>query len=258
MYLQVNRTPYCKMSSANNKYNKHNSVYSSHHNSVNMSETSNLTTKTTKQLIKNQKDHDKISKKFKILLWNCNGACKKFNAIKLLVHDERADIICLNEIKCLDQEANGELQINGYTSLFKCRTAKGGGVAMFINNKFKFEQISIPSTINEEILGVTLKFKKVKLTVFTIYNPLNKKIDQKCFEFIKSFDKFIILGDLNAKVPSLNKTPNQNGLFLDKIIQEIDGLLVNNSNFPTNNHLIDGSESSSIIDLAIISSKAFP
>ena len=69
------------------------------------------------------------------------------------MHDEKADLICLNEIKCLDQEANGELHINGYNTLLKCRTVKGGGVAMFINNKIKFDQISIPPSIKEEILG---------------------------------------------------------------------------------------------------------
>ena len=94
-------------------------------------------------------------------------------------------------------------------TLFKCRTAKGIGVAMIINNKIKFDQIAIPSSINEEIIGITIKFKKVKISIFTIYNQ------EVCFEFIRFFGNFVILGDLNAKIPQLNKLPNQNGIILD-------------------------------------------
>ena len=82
------------------------------------------------------------------------------------MQNERADILCLNEIKCLDQKANSELKIIGYSTQFKCRTAKAGGVAMFISDKFKFDQIDIPSSINEELLGFTIKFKKVKISFF--------------------------------------------------------------------------------------------
>ena len=72
------------------------------------------------------------------------------------------------------------------------------------------------------------------------------------------FYKFVILGYLNAKFPSLNKTSNQNDIILDKIFHEIDALVVNNTNYPTNFHLSDGTETSTIIDLALISSNVFP
>ena len=252
MFQMANRTPFYKMPSSKNKINNY--------YNVNSSEISHLTPNDSIRSVEKSTNINRktTTKKFKVLLWNCNGACKKFNALKLLVQEEKADLICLNEIKCLDQEANGEMQVNGYTTLFKCRTAKGGGVAMIVNNKIKFDQIVIPSSINEEIIGITIKFKKVKLSFFTIYNPPKKKIGEACFEFIKTFGNFVILGDLNAKIPQLNKLPNQNGIILDKLIQDIDALVVNNPNYPTNFHLIDGRESNSIIDLAIISAKVFP
>ena len=91
---------------------------------------------------------------------------KKIGTLKLLIHKEKANLVCLNEIKCLEQEANGELNINGYESIIKCRSAKSSGVAIFISEKF--DQIQIPSTLNDEVICIIIKFKNVK---FTIYNP---------------------------------------------------------------------------------------
>ena len=78
----------------------------------------------------------------------------KINALKLLIHEEKSDFIGLNEIKCLDPEANGDLSINGYDSFFKWRTAKGGGVALFISKKITYGNLKIPEKINDEILGI--------------------------------------------------------------------------------------------------------
>ena len=57
------------------------------------------------------------------------------------------------------------------------RPAKGGGVAMIINNKIKFDQIATPSSINEEIIGITIKFKKSKnIDFYNLKPPLTKKL----------------------------------------------------------------------------------
>ena len=71
------------------------------------------------------------------------------SALKVLIQKEKPDLICLNEIKCLEQEAKGDINVLGFDSLFKCRTAKGGGVAMLINESLKYDTIEILNKIKD-------------------------------------------------------------------------------------------------------------
>ena len=113
-------------------YNKPIKPYSIPRNSVNIvnnfKDHTNLkiTDSTNNLTIKNKK-------KFKALLWNCNGACKKMSALKSLIQKEKPDVIFFYEIKCIEQEANGDIHVLGFDSIFICRTAKGDGV-MDIHN----------------------------------------------------------------------------------------------------------------------------
>ena len=93
MCHMANLTPPYKMPNCKNKIKNP--------NSVNSSEISHLTLNYSSQSVEKLTNINRVTatKKFKVLFWNCNGACKKLNALKLLVHEEKADIICLNEIK---------------------------------------------------------------------------------------------------------------------------------------------------------------
>ena len=115
------------------------------------------------------------------------------SALKILIQKEKPDLICLNEIKCLEQEANGDINVLGLDSVF-----------------------------------------------------------------IGTFDSFLLIGDLNSKLPHYNKNTNQNGLLLDNLLQDINACVLNNKNYPTNFHITNDSTKTSIIDLIIASSLSYP
>ena len=243
------------MSPTESKYknlSKSNSVNNPHANR-NLVNTNN---KSTNSFTLNKLTEQKT--RFKALTWNCNGITNKIESFKSLIQKEKPDIAALNEIKCTNEEASGELSIRGFASIFKCRTAKGGGIALLINEKIKYNLITVPADIEEEIIGITIKLSKVKLSIFTIYIPPNKKLNKKCFEFIHKFENYLIMGDLNARLKELNIKANQNGSYLEKILRDLNATVVNNKNFPTNYHNKNGIESSSIIDLIIVSRPLLP
>ena len=124
--------------------------------------------------------------RLKIVHWNCNGAASKMGTIKFMADQERPDVICLNEIKCLKQSVNGELIMEGYDLHFKCRTAKGGGVAVFVRETLDNQRIELPDSIKEEIVGVKLHCKELVAHLFAFYNPPNKYINSSTIDYIES------------------------------------------------------------------------
>ena len=73
MCLKANRTPFSKMPHSNNKDINFNSV----NNPENSHISSNFSINPKEKTLRNHQENS--SKKFKILHWNCKGACKKFN-----------------------------------------------------------------------------------------------------------------------------------------------------------------------------------
>ena len=227
-------------------------------NNVDISNSEKNFKKMLKKTAKTRFQKQKTKTRLKALTWNCNGIINKIDSLKVLIQKEKPEIIALNEIKCTDEEANGELFIPGYDSIVKCRTSKGGGVALLINEKIKFNPIKVPLEIDEEIIGITIKLQKVKISIFTIYIPAHKKLIKKSFDFIQKFEIHLIMGDLNAKVKELNTKPKQNGIHLSNILCELKAAVVFNKNYPNNFHRKNGNDSSLIIDLIIISSLISP
>ena len=130
----------------------------------------------------------KLSIKLKLSFWNCNGACKKITPIKMFIKNERPAILGLGELKCLDTETSLDLNIEGYDGYFKVRTARGGGVALYINEELEYEPIKIPPHLNFEILGVKIKTKAYIISVFVMYLPPKSRPETELFERV-----FVIL-----------------------------------------------------------------
>ncbi len=53
----------------------------------------------------------------------------------------------------------------------KTRTDKGGGVALLIQDKLKFEPLSIPNETEKETIGITLTIGTQNINIIAYYNP---------------------------------------------------------------------------------------
>jgi hypothetical protein len=135
--------------------------------------------------IDSDKNKIKVKKKLKVISWNCNGAIKKMEPIRKLARVEKPDVLALQEIKCLEQEANADLEIEGYDVIFKVRTANGGGVALFVRSDCSYKEIDIPVHITDELIGAEIKMKHIKINVFCIYSKPSLRIDPRTFDLIK-------------------------------------------------------------------------
>ena len=135
-------------------------------------------------------------------------------------------VIC--ETKTNNTKINDLYKIKSYLPFHKNRHIKnGGGVAILIRNRIRAEQIQIPINIEEEIVGVNIKIGPKTCSFFAYYNLPNKKINKKVFEFVEKLHDFLLIGDLNSRIPKFEERTNSNGISLIKILEESSGQVLN-------------------------------
>ena len=84
----------------------------------------------------------------------------------------------------------------------KDRNRKGGGVCMYINNKFAFSKQELENSDNNESVWAEIYFPKTKpFTVGVVYRPPNdhqylENFDE-CLKCLRSDTDNIVLGDFN-------------------------------------------------------------
>ena len=119
--------------------------------------------------------------KLKIISWSCNSLDGKIENLKPFLESEKPDIMVLNEIK-LENPANNISYIKGYSMVFKCRNSFGGGAALLIRDNMPYEEIKIPDEFTDEIVGIFVKLKFKRASIFTHYNPPNESLKKCLYE----------------------------------------------------------------------------
>ena len=69
--------------------------------------------------------------------------------------EKNSEIVVLNELKLLPEEANHYLSFSGYASMFKLRVKnprRGGGVAILVKKDLNYEQVSSFDSFNKELV----------------------------------------------------------------------------------------------------------
>ena len=167
----------------------------------------------------------------------------KIDQLKTYLSLHSPNILTLNEIKCNNNSAIYNLNQLEYNSIYKIREeSKGGGIAILINNKFKFEEINLEQ-FKEEIIGIKIFTENnTELNIFTYYNPPQSILNKEIFDFIEqSFENYLICGDLNSKSLTFNcKSENSNGVILEDIIINNSCQIINDGNFSPTFHTITG------------------
>ncbi len=198
---------------------------------------------------------NKLSSSITIVHWNCNGLSSKVDQLKTYLSLHSPNILTLNEIKCNNNSAIYNLNQIQYNSIYKIREeSKGGGIALLINNKIKFEEINLEQ-FKEEIIGIKICTENnTELNIFTYYNPPQSILSKEIFDFIeKSFENYLICGDLNSKSLSFNcKSENNNGVILEDIIMNNSCQIINAGNFsPTFHTITDKTNYHELLDFFI-------
>jgi exonuclease III len=188
-----------------------------------------------------QQQHNKL---LKICHWNCNGLNSKIKQLQLFLSSSEPDIVCLNEIKTHDENANNLLNdlkrlkpSLGYNSIYNCRTnGLGGGAAIIIKNTIDFQTIPPPAFPTDiEIVGAEIRLLNTKLSVYSYYNSPTTPLSGSILRWInRNSNNYIICGDLNAKHQLLNcHHTNNSGETLIDFLESSSAIIINNHLGPT-------------------------
>ena len=135
---------------------------------------------------------------------NIHSLVSKMDELRHILKNSPFDVIGLNEIMC-DSIPASELYINNYVLLRRDRNRHGGGVAVYVSNKFDYKRRDDLNNSNLECLWFELHYpNKSPVLVGEFYRPPNSKAD-----FFEEFDttldcamsqnlSCIILGDFNC------------------------------------------------------------
>ena len=138
-----------------------------------------------------------------ILHLNVRSLLPKIDTIKIWIQKTETDILVLSETWLNKSVSDQDIFINGY-NVFRCdRPRKGGGVAIYIKNKFHATVLSSVSITKQyEFLALKLEFQRSQsLTVMGCYRP-----PSACSEALSSLNncvsglnsgEIVLVGDLN-------------------------------------------------------------
>lgn len=148
----------------------------------------------------------------KIIHWNCHSFRNKKTEFVRFLHDERPDIVCLNEIKLDAEWVNHKLVFEGYISLAKVRDQNpnhGGGVAILVKESIDFMQVTTLDRHKCELVAISILIAGAPVLVVALYNPPSGRVHNGVLagELFTQIDRewkdWVLLGDLNAKLTSL-------------------------------------------------------
>ncbi len=169
----------------------------------------------------------------------------KMDTVRIWVQTTETDILVLSETWLSKSVSDQEISINGY-NVFRCdRLRKGGGVAIYIKNKFHATLLSSLSISKQfEFLALKLEFQQSQsLTVMGCYRP-----PSACSEALISLNncitgsnagEIVLVGDLNLDWLSSASDGLKSVCDTLNFSQLIDSPTRPNIKFPARSSLID-------------------
>ena len=146
---------------------------------------------------------------------NVNGLRSKLDFIKILLHQEKFDLLCLNETKIDSTVTDADISVPGYLFHRLDRTLHGGGTLIYYSESLNVKKNPRLTSKAHESLWAELRFKKSKpLYVCSLYRPpCSKAIEDtknytkyisSCFDNIQKGSEVFILGDFNVDISKKN------------------------------------------------------
>ena len=121
------------------------------------------------------------------------------------------DIICVVESWLSPEVQDSEILIPGYISVRLDRNRHGGGVVLFVCDRFVVQ--CLPDCPPLELITVTLHHANNKFCMSLLYHPPRHCIDvfsvlqayYECID-ISQYSSFVILGDFNIDIYSISNS----------------------------------------------------
>ena len=185
-----------------------------------------------------------------IIQWNMQSYFTKFSELKTILNKYKPKILCLQETMIRNRNANPPSQYQILTSTPHRNDNHERGAAILINKNINYEPIPLTSQL--QAVAAKIYLGKV-YTICSIYLPHTNITMQEIENLIDELPRpFILFGDMNARNILWHDTvTNHRGRILEEITTR-NHVNIINSPYPTHYHLQTGS--TSIIDLAIVSS----
>lgn len=127
---------------------------------------------------------------------------------------EKIDLIVLTEININESDyksVEGHFQLDGMSSLsFNRKSGKGGGILIFIKNKYKIKKETSLTIHFESCMCQINVSPKLNLTLLAMYRPPNSNTElfmqelQRIVE-VNQREFFIIVGDMNINISESNR-----------------------------------------------------
>ena len=176
---------------------------------------------------------------FKIAHLNIRSLFKHIDQLKFYLHDQKYDVISLNETMLDDSIEDHEIDISGYDILRKDRNRHGGGVAIYVRSIIDYKIRYDLMIDNLETITVEIQKPKAKpFLINTWYRPPNSSLEvfDSYEDIVKNMDiedkEMVLVGDFNCdwSLESSNSNPQKTRLV--DILQ----IYFNSNNKLTNPH----------------------
>ena len=146
---------------------------------------------------------------------NVNGLRSKLDFVKILLFQEKFDILCLNETKIDSTVSDSDIAVPGYLLHRLDRTAHGGGTLIYYAKSLDVKRNTRLTKKAHESLWVEVRFKKSKpIYICSLYRPpCSKAIEDttkytqylsSCFDNLQKDSEVFILGDFNVDISKKN------------------------------------------------------
>lgn len=202
--------------------------------------------------LNNNTDHTINRFHLKILQFNIRGmnSIEKFDNLKeiLTMYSGRVDVLVIGETWVKENRANF-FQIDGYSSIFSCRSdSQGGGLAVYIRKSLAFDVLSLEHTSGFHHIYICLDVGVVSMHLHAVYRPPSydystylTKLDS-FLTSLKPNTPCVVIGDVNIPI-------NQPG---NPVAKEYTDLL-DCYNFAVTNTIATRPASSNILDHMVCS-----
>lgn len=152
--------------------------------------------------------------KLTIIHVNIRSMIKNFWRVEQILSEANSviDVLIITEAN-ISENLKSLYNINYYTMYTVLRkNQKGGGIILYIKNKYTFTHINFKTLHFECLLG-TINITSVPLTLCAVYRPPNTNKRQFVFELDTLLEKhhdtdFIFLGDVNIDLKLENSVKN--------------------------------------------------
>ena len=145
---------------------------------------------------------------FTIFLQNVRSIQKNFELLEVLIESvqSKPTVIALTETWCKENCSPKAYNLNGYGKMLRCdRETRGGGVALYVGNKYESNEVKKTTNKHVQVLTTQLHSEKQRIYVTVLYKAPNYAIDNFVevldthFTDLNTLDyTHIVCGDFNV------------------------------------------------------------